>query len=251
MQRDNDKWGYEIPYLHIKIRIILVLLTITCGLGAFYYLLTAFSVKHVHVEGNTHYSPKEIQDMVMNGYFGDNSLYLSWKYRNKSIKDIPFIEVMDVKVESRDTIKISVYEKALAGYVDYFSRYVYFDHDGIVVEISKTATKGIPEVCGLKFDHAVLYQVLPVEDDSIFQNILTITKLLNKYQVECDKIYFDRDYNVTLYYGNIKVYIGKMDYLDEKLMQLPLILPDIAGQKGVLNLQNYSSQNTAITFEKE
>lgn len=241
----------EIPYLHIKIKVIIALAVFTLGLGVFYYLLTAYSVKHVHVEGNQHYSSKEIQDFVVKGYWGDNSIYLSWKYKNRSIHDIPFIEAMDVKVVSKDTIKITVYEKALAGYVEYLGRYMYFDHDGIVVEASKAATRGVPEVCGLDFDYVVLYQALPVENESIFQNILTITKLLNKYQVDCEKIYFDRDYNVTLYYGNIKVYIGKMDLLDDKLMQLPYILPDLAGEKGVLNLQNYTSENKTITFEKE
>ena len=73
------------------------------------------------------------------------------------------------------TIKIEVYEKALAGYVEYLDRFMYFDRDGIVVESSTERTNGIPLVAGLSFDHVVLYQPLPVEDMGIFQDILNIS----------------------------------------------------------------------------
>lgn len=247
MKRDED----VIPHLQLKIGLIIVLATITVLLSVVYFLLIHYEVKNVIVEGNKHYSSKEIQDMIMTGYFGDNSLYLSMKYKNKEIKDIPFIETMDVMVTSNDTIKILVYEKSLAGYVEYLGRYMYFDNDGVVIEAAKVPTRGIPQVTGLKFDHIVLYEKLPVENDTIFQDILTITKLMNKYDVICDKIQFDTNYQVTLGYGAIKVDIGKLENLDEKLMQLPYILPSLAGERGTLDLQNYTMDKKTITFEKE
>lgn len=69
----------------------------------------------------------------MKGRFSHNSIYLAVKYRNKSIENIPFIEKMDVNILSPDTIRINVYEKALAGYVEYLGGYVYFDREGTVV----------------------------------------------------------------------------------------------------------------------
>lgn len=247
MKRDED----VIPHLQFKIGLIIVLGTITVLLSVVYFLLIHYEVKNVIVEGNKHYSSQEIQDMIMTGYFGDNSLYLSMKYKNKEISDIPFIETMDVIVTSNDTIKIMVYEKSLAGYVEYLGRYMYFDNDGVVIEAAKVPTRGIPQVTGLSFDHIVLYEKLPVENDSIFQDILTITKLLNKYDVICDKIQFDANYQVTLGYGTVKVDIGKLENLDEKLMQLPYILPSLAGERGTLYLQNYTLDKKSITFEKE
>ena len=247
MKRDED----IIPHLQLKIRLIIVLGTITVLLSVVYFLLIHYEVKNVIVEGNKHYSSQEIQDMIMTGYLGDNSLYLSLKYKNKEIKDIPFIETMDVIVKSNDTIKIMVYEKSLAGYVEYLGRYMYFDNDGVVIEAAKVPTKGIPQVTGLTFDHVVLYEKLPVENESIFQDILTITKLLNKYDVICDAIQFDTNYQVTLGYGTVKVNIGKLENLDEKLMQLPFILPSLEGECGTLDLQNYTLDKKSITFEKE
>lgn len=234
-----------------KVYIIIALCAVNVLLMIAYFILARYAVKNVIVDGNKHYSAAQIQSMIMTGYFGDNSLYLSMKYKNKEIKDVPFVETMDVVVESNDTIKIIVYEKALAGYVEYLGRYMYFDNEGVVVEASKAATKGIPQVTGLDFDHVVLYDKLPVENNGIFQKILTITKLLNKYNVICDKIQFDADYNVMLGYGGVKVKIGALENLDEKLMQLPQILPSLAGEKGVLDLQNYSSDKKTTSFERE
>lgn len=239
------------PNIHLKIKIIIVLGIINILLLSFYFVLIHYSVKNVIVDGNKHYSAEEIKSMIMTGWLGDNSLYLSMKYKNKDIDGVPFVETMDVVVQSNDTIRISVYEKALAGYVEYLGRYMYFDNEGVVVEASKVTTKGIPQVTGISFDHVVLHQKLPVENDAIFQDVLTITKLLNKYNIICDRIQFDKDYNVTLGYGDVKVSIGRLENLDEKLMQLPYILPTLEGKKGILDLQNYTTDRKSISFEAE
>ena len=63
---------------------------------------------------------------------------------------------MDVNILTPNTIRISVYEKALAGYVEYLGRYMYFDRDGTVVESSSERTRGIPQVTGLRFDYVVV-----------------------------------------------------------------------------------------------
>ncbi|MDE6619708.1 MAG: cell division protein FtsQ/DivIB [Lachnospiraceae bacterium] len=246
----QDSTITKMPEMKVKIRIIIALGIINVLLMGLYFVLTHYAVKTVQVDGNKHYSAGEIKAMVMTGFFGDNSLYLSLKYKNKGIEGVPFVETMDVMVQSNDTIRITVYEKALAGYVKYLGRYMYFDNQGVVVETSKVMTKGIPQVTGLDFDHVVLHEKLPVENDQIFQNILTITKLLNKYDVLCDRIQFDSSYNVTLGYDTVKVNIGALENLDEKLMQLPQILPSLEGERGTLDLQNYTADRKSVSFER-
>ena len=241
----------RLPNINFKVRLIIFLVIINVMLLVFYFLLTHYAVKNVIVEGNKHYSASEIQNMIMKGSFGDNSLYLSTKYTNKDIKGIPFIETMDVVVESNDTIKIIVYEKVFAGYVEYLGSYMYFDNEGVIIEASKYKTKGIPQVTGMSFDHVVMHEKLPVESDDIFQNILTITKLLNKYQIICDKIQFDKNNNVILGYNKVKVNIGQMQDLDEKFMQLQYILPSLESEVGTLDLQNYTLDKKTITCERE
>ena len=217
----------------------------------FIYIYKNYKVTTVYVEGSSHYSNEEIIDMVMGGVFSDNSLFLSLKYKNKSIDDVPFVSKMDVTVVDPNTIRIEVYEKALAGYIEYLEKYMYFDKDGIVVEASDVPTSGIPLVTGLSFDHVVLYEALPVEDTSVFESILTITQLVNKYNLSIDRIFFGSDDTVTLYFDDIRVALGEAVNLDEKIMKLQYMLPEIEGMAGVLRMENYTDETKSVSFEPD
>ena len=90
-----------------------------------------------------------------------------------------------------------------------------------------------------------------MEDATIFSDILTITQLLGKYKVIADKIHFERNGNVMLYCGDVRVNLGKNGQLDEKIMELPNILPNLEGKKGVLQMQDYDGNSEEVTFELE
>lgn len=236
----------RIAVLSSVLCILLVIL-----LGGYIYIMKNYTITTVYVEGNIHYTNDEIIAMVMDGAYGHNSLLLSMKYRDKEIKDIPFIETMDVSIEAKDTVRITVYEKAIAGYVTYLGRYMYFDNDGIVVETSEEGTPGIPQVTGLAFDHVILHEPLPVENQEVFHDILKITQLLDKYAMTVDKIYFDSDYQVTLIFGGVKVAMGASDDIDEKIMKLQYMLPELEGKNGTLDMKEYTEETKTISFESE
>lgn len=210
------------------------------------------TVETVYVEGNQHYSQEEIKGFVMQGPLGDNSLYLSLKYRNKGIENIPFVDVMDVDILSPDTIKIIVYEKALAGYVQYMDTYMYFDKDGYVVECSDVKTEGIPQITGLTFDYMVLEEKLPVEDEAVFASVMNLTKLLDKYELEADNIFFHSSGEITIYFGEIKAALGDdSSQLENKMMLLPQFLSKLEGKKGTLRMENLTQDRTDVSFQLE
>ena len=243
MYRNGRKIG-------VKILTVLAAVAVLLGLGAF--VLEKYTIKTVYVEGNAHYTKEEIQNFVMEGVLGDNSLYLSMKYRNKGVENIPFVDVMDVSIISPDTIKITVYEKALVGYVKYLDTYMYFDKDGYVVESSAVKIKGIPQVTGLSFDYMVLDEPLPVEDESVFAGILDITKLLNKYELESEKIYFHTSGEITVYFGDVKVALGNEPArLEDKIVLLPTFLSELAGKSGTLQMDKYDEGSGKYTFKPD
>ena len=222
---------------------LVVLVVVLSIVGVVWHVWNQHTIHTVYVEGNIHYTQEEIQSMVMEGPFGNNSLYLSMKYKNHTVTDVPFLDEMSVKILAPDTIKITVYEKALAGYVKYMDTYIYFDKDGYVVESSSMRTQNIPQVTGLKFDHAVLGQPLPVAEgeEEIFSTILELTKLLNKYELAADKIYFHSNAQITLYFGKTKVALGdETAHLEDKLMILPKMLAKMSGQSGTLQMETYN-----------
>lgn len=232
---------------------ILIAGVITAGiLCAVYYVIHTYTVQNVYVEGNVHYTEEEIRNIVMDGPLGNNSLYLSIKYKNKDVENIPFVDVMSVSILSPDTVKITVYEKALAGYVKYLDTFMYFDKDGCVVESSSVKTMGVPQITGLTFEHVVLGELLPVENTEVFNSILNLTKLLNKYELVADKIYFHTTGEVTVYFGDVKVALGEdQALLEDKIMLLPNFLAELNGKSGTLQMENYDEVNGKFTFKPD
>ncbi len=231
------------------IALIAALVIIIIGVVIWEY----FGVEDVTITGNTQYTDEEIEDMVMTGPLGHNSLYLYFRYNNRSVRDVPFIERMDVTIDSPTAVTINVYEKAIAGYVKYLGRFMYFDRDGIIVESSTEMVPDIPFVTGLDFDDCVLYAPLPLKNAEVFSTILALTQLFEKYEINPDRIFFDDDLNVTLYFYKARVVIGNMDNIDEKMMKLKSVLNSILGLSGELHLENYSLDKDEgyVTFERD
>lgn len=232
--------------------IVLVVLLLLAG-GLFYgykRIMKDYKIVNVFVEGNLHYTKEEIQDIVMSGKYGDNSLYLSRKYKEKEISDVPFIETINVQIIDKNSVKISVYEKALAGFIEYLGRYIYFDKDGVVVEASNIRTKGIPEVVGIDFDYVILHEKLPAKDENLFMRVLNITKLCEKYKVDVEKMYFSKFGEITLYKGQVAIKLGKDKDIDIKIMNLPPILLHLKEEKGILRMEDYNEDTKRVSFEK-
>ena len=236
----------------IKIAILVIVLVLAVALGAGYYIVNTYTVSTVYVDGNVHYTDDEIKAIVMDGPLGNNSLYLSLKYENRGIEGIPFVDVMDVSILAPDTVRITVYEKVLIGYVKYLGTYLYFDKDGYVVESSSVKTVGVPQITGLVFDHMAVGEALPVDNPEVFGSILNVTKLLEKYDLEAEKIYFQSAGEITVYFGDVKVALGNDSAtLEDKLMLLPELLPNLEGKRGILQMETYAGSGGRYTFQPE
>lgn len=237
--------------LRFKIILIVTALILVALIAGYSYINDNYTINTVYVEGNVHYSDEEIIEKIMSGPLEKNSIFLNLKYQKQEVEDIPFVAAIEIEIISKDTVKITVYEKTLAGYVTYLGRYMYFDKDGTIVESSLMKTSGVPEVIGLTFDHVVKYEELPVEEEGIFAEILDISQSLNKYELTADKIYFDDKYDVTLYFGDVRVKIGAGENIDEKFSKMKNILPRLEGKKGVLQMENYSEDTKTVSFHSD
>ena len=234
--------------IKIIITIIIIISISLCGIIVF--LINYYKVDEIKVEGNYHYTSKEIEEMILENKFSNNTLYLFIKYKKNEVGDIPFIEKMDVKIESHNKIKIIVYEKSLAGCVEFLGSYLYFDKDGVVVESQNVKSNKVPLVTGLEFDSIVLNEKLPIDNEEMFWEILNITQVLNKNEIHIDEMCFDLNYNVNLVIDDVKILLGNMENLEYKIIQLREILPEISEKKGVLNLGNFNENSKTISFKE-
>lgn len=241
---------YKVRKAGIIALAVAILAAVVLGVGA--YDIREHTVQTVYVEGNVHYTEEEIKSFVIDdGFLGNNSRYLSFKYKNKEIEDIPFIDVLTVDVVSADTIKITVIEKAIIGYVKYLDTYMYFDKSGCVVENSGIRTMGVPQVTGLKFDHVAVGEELPIENKEIFGEIQNLKNFLDKNDLSADRLYFDSRDEITAYFGGVKVPLGnEPDMLEPKMNALKGILPKLEGKSGTLHMEKYNQEGT-YSFKPE
>lgn len=237
--------------LRLKITLIVTALIFVALIAGYSYINDNYTINTVYVEGNVHYSDEEIIEKIMSGPLEKNSIFLNLKYQKQEVEDIPFVAAIEIDILSKDAVKITVYEKTLAGFVTYLGRYMYFDKDGTIVESSLMKTSGVPEVIGLSFDHVVKYEKLPIEEEGIFAEILDISQSLNKYELMADKIYFDDKYDVTLYFEDVRVKIGDGKNIDEKFSKMKSILPRLEGKAGVLQMENYSEDTKTVSFHSD
>lgn len=218
--------------------IVIVLLVLIAGIAIF---LQMSKIKNITVVGCERYSQEEIKDILKADTKYNNSLYLYLKYKYGKPKDVPFIEYMDVKLTSMDTLKVHVYEKAIFGCIKYLGDYMYFDKDGIIVDSSMERYEEIPIVTGLSFNKMILTEKLAIQKDKLFDVIKDLTRLIHKYEITIDTIQFEADDEVVLYSEDIKILLGKRDMYDESIAELKNMLPNIEGKKGILHMEDFST----------
>ena len=175
-----------------------------------------------------------------------------FKYKLKETKELPFVDSMEVSLKSPHTLEIHVYEKGVLGYVyvPSLGKNAYFDKDGFVVELSTDVIEGTTKISGLSVKTAKLYEKLPIENQSILRTLLNVTQLLDKYELEPEMIYVTENGQVLLSYGKIQVNVGENEYLNEKIIRLQKIMPQIEGMEGTLHLETWTETTTDIYFEK-
>lgn len=231
-----------------KIRIIFILVFVIIVL-CLYYLFTEFHIEKIEISGNDHYTEEEIKNIVISNQYVDNTLLLWMKNKISPIRNIPFIDTIDISYIDKNTINIEIYEKALAGCIAYMGEYIYFDQEGYVLESSPEKFEDVPRVLGLKFDGFVLHEKLPIDNEKNFKLILDITQMIKKYELNIDKIRFNVSGELVLYKDKITILMGQDINMEEKLAVLPNILKEAEGLAGTLHMEDYSKTNTMAPFD--
>ena len=226
---------------------ILIVLAVLLAVLAVFALLP---VKSIRFDGDSVYTEEELKELI----FGSDSP----KYYPARLKElfynhqeIPFLARYDLVFGKERSITVHLYEKSLAGCIRFQNYYLYFDWDGVLVEIGTQKLDGLYEVRGLPVEHAVKGEVLPVSDSGILHTILTLNQFLNRETIRwngqnrllgelCEGIRF-KGSAVQLEFGDIAVYLGESDNMEGKLYAMEDILPELEGKKGTLYLDSYQN----------
>lgn len=236
-----------------KIGLIIFLILVLLIAIAVLVVWKVFTVRTVVVEGNELYSSEQIEQLVLNDEYSWNSLYVDLKYRFLDTGDVPFVDTMEVSLDDPHTLRVCVYEKGILGsfYIEEIGQNAYFDKDGFVVETSTDVIEGVPRITGIPCDQVVLYEKLPLENDKILRNLLSLTQTLKKYDLLPEEIRYDASLRPTMNYDGIAVMVGSEEYLSQKIVRLSAILPQLAGLSGTLHLETWTPDTTDIVFDRD
>ncbi len=216
-----------------------------------FLVVKVFVVKNVTVEGNELYDENLITETVLNDEYSWNSLYVWLKYTFVDTEEVPFIDTMEIKLNSPSSLTIKVYEKGMLGYlhIPSINQMAYFDKDGFVVETSNRIIEGVPSIAGISCEEVVLFEKLPIGDQEL-RDMLTLTQTLKREGLEPDGIHFGAAHAPVLYYGNTEVWLGSVELLTQKVERLNEILPSVLGVEGVLHMESWTEETSNIIFQK-
>ncbi len=223
--------------------IILLLL----GGGVFY--LSTFKLKEIEVVGCDMASADQVKKDYESRMKTDNTLEMMVRSKFDNDCNVPFVAKTDIEYVNKNKVRIQVYEKSVAGCIQYMENYVYFDKDGIVLETSPEKFENVPYIKGLKVKSWEYGEELPLEDKKKFNLILNITQLIYKYGLVIDGIQFTQEDEIILHYNNIEVMLGDGSNLAVQMMNLGSILDGLDGKKGVLYMKEFSEDNSTASFK--
>lgn len=238
-----------------NILIALAVIVLLAGAGAL-LVTQVFTVKKVHVVGNELYTDEQIEAIVLSDEYSWSTLYVYLKYHLFNKQKLPFVDTMEVSfVPSKPhELTVEVYEKGILGYlyISSIDQNAYFDKDGFVVETSQDVIDGVPKIENLTCDSVVLYEKLPLENDTALTTLLSLTQLLQKYEIPAERIqYEERSGSMTVYSGKITILVGNADNLAQKIMRLQQILPLLGEKKGTLHLEHWTNETSDIIFDPQ
>lgn len=231
---------------HFK-RSILLLAALLVIIGG---ALAVWNMKltEITVIGSSYYSDDELIARVFPEAKYFRTVYSMWNTRFGEEQDIPFVKSYDLTITGPHSAQIVVYEKNIIGYIPYMGTYLYFDTEGYIVETSTEKVEGLLFIDGINFNYFVLNNQLPVADSRIFSETLMLGKIIRQEELDVERVYFDKELNITLYMDTINVYLGQGTGLESKLHTLKDILPQLSGQYGTLYLDNYSTVNDTVEY---
>ncbi len=228
---------------HRLYALIVIILGIAI-IAASIYLL--FYVQGIEVKGNDYTEDKVILESVQKDKYSVNSLYLIIKYRFREYEVPGSLTSIKVGLKNPWTIKVTVKEKPIIGYITEDDNYVFFDKLGTVVLKSRELREGVPGIEGVEVGETRLYKPLKIKDDKLLKGILNVSQEVKNYDLQPDRIVCAED-GIELYFGSVRVVLG-MDVTTEKMAQITPILAKLEGRAGTLNLRYFKDETNVIAF---
>lgn len=226
-----------------------------CALAVAGFFLI-FRLRTVRVRGAVHETPSQITALLLERPICDNTI-LAWLFNNgRGISSPGFVESLTVTVTGRDSVRVEVHERVLAGCVENGDYWYYFDSSGTVMASAAARTDGelIPPIEGLDLATTPsINMTLPTSNTRSFSMLGMLKNRIDENPAMLpDKVIFEGT-SMDLIYGDVTVLMGTGEKLDLRLKELSGVLSTLreGDYKGTLHLEYYDGTQNGLVFDPE
>lgn len=238
-RKKKSKFGY---YLYAVVILVLTITNITLA------TLLVTHVQSIEVSGTTYSQQSDIVSWVKEDPLTVNSLYTLFKYKMGSYKLPIYLEKVNVTLAAPWKVKVKVTEKEIIGCVTNDNSYIYFDEEGLVLQITTEYNNTVPVIEGLEIKKPKKFKKLQVDNEKVFDYFVSVTKEIEKNELTPDRLVWEED-GMNLHFEKVCVKLGKSNF-GIKVLQLTTLLEKLEGKDGTLHLEHYTSETNKISFEK-
>ena len=217
---------------------ILKLLIYVAIVGLVVSILLRVRIKNIDIVGNDKVSDAEIVTSLFEDEIDRTSLVFFIKLKFKKKKEIPLVNSYDIKWVTPFSLVVTVNENEAIAFIKRDLKNVYFDKDGVVIEMTEERKPNVVEVIGVSFKNYEKGERIDISNKKILKAILNITSFLKEHELKAELIEIKREEEIFIYIGNIVANMGDTDNMEVKLLRLNDIYPEISHLNGTLDLSN-------------
>lgn len=201
-------------------------------------ILLKVKIKNIDIIGNDRVSDAQILTSIFENESDRSSIVFYIKNKFKKKKSIKTISSYDVEWVTPFSIIIRVKENKAIAFMKRDLKNVYFDKDGVILEVTEERKPDIVEVIGVSFGNYVKGEKIDISDKKILKAILNITSFLHEHELKAELIEIKQNASIRVYLDNIIADMGNIDNMEVKLLRLNDIYPKISHLSGTLDLSN-------------
>ena len=215
-------------------------------------VLFLFYTRKIEMKGLNMTTDKQMNEFISGDIGNKNTLYSYFKMNYFDCDLPPAVESVKVSLKRPWHMVLDVKEKNIEAYVNYKNKYLCFDSDGTAIYISPYPLEECTYIEGMKIDEksVKLGKILPVDDEDVFEKIVDISRITEKYNLNPDRIVCEKG-SINLYFGPVEVMLGKGNY-EIRIAQLPPILEEMqenySDETGTLHLENFNNSDNSVRF---
>lgn len=208
--------------------------------------LISFRMENIEVVTGEHYTENEIKKLVFTHVTDEYTYLFALRAKLFGLDSVPFVEKIDYEVVDKNTVRLYVYERQIAGSVLVMGRYFCFDREGIITDSTDVPPEGVVLVTGIDVGDVVIGTRIDSTAD-VFKNLMGLVSLINKNKIEVREIAYDFRGNITLMIDDDEVLLGKKDDYDLEMNNLRNIMSSMGEGAYRFDLRYMNNENMSVT----